>query len=217
MTDIRQYLRGLPVFAGELPGFDPAGAPQRPEALFVDWLTAAVDAGVREPHAMTLATVGADGDPAARVLILKNVDEHGWQFAVHASSPKGQDLIRHPAAALTFYWPALARQVRVRGSVAAEPAERSAADFLARPAGSRAEASIGRQSQPLADRQELDLAVKQALERVEDEPGLVVAEWTLYTLRATQVEFWQGDKQRKHTRLRYVRQAGGWQRETLWP
>jgi pyridoxamine 5'-phosphate oxidase len=87
---MRQYLRGLPVFAGELPGFDPCAAPDEPVALFTDWLTAAVDAGVREPHAMTLSTVGADGVPSARVLIVKNVDEHGWQFAVHATSPKGQ-------------------------------------------------------------------------------------------------------------------------------
>ena len=104
-----------------------------------------------------------------------------------------------------------------RALVAAEPAERCAADFLARPPGSRAEASIGRQSQTLHQRHDIDVAVKQALERVADEPGLIVAEWTLYTLRATQVEFWQGDKQRKHTRLRYTRDAGDWQRETLWP
>jgi pyridoxamine 5'-phosphate oxidase len=214
---VRQYLRGLPVFAGDLPGFDPTGAPERPEALFATWLTAAVEARVREPHAMTLSTVGADGDPSARVLILKNVDEDGWQFAVHGSSPKGRDLVRHPAAALTFYWPVLARQVRVRGPVAAEPADRSAADFLARPAGSRAEASIGRQSQPLGDRHDLEVATKQALQRIEDEPGLIVAEWTLYTLRATEVEFWQGDKQRKHIRLRYTRAGGDWQRAALWP
>ncbi|GAA2530963.1 pyridoxine/pyridoxamine 5'-phosphate oxidase [Winogradskya humida] len=217
MTDLRQYLRGLPVFAGELPAFDPAQAPQQPDTLFVDWLTTAVDAGVREPHAMTLSTVDADGRPSARVLILKNIDDHGWQFAVHAASPKGQDLTRNPAAALTFYWPALARQVRVQGPVRPEPAERSAADFLARPTGSRAEASIGRQSQPLADRHTLDLAVRQARERITDAPNFVDPNWTLYTLTANTVEFWQGDKERKHTRLRYAHSADGWVRELLWP
>ena len=214
---IRDYLRSLTVFQGELPGLNPDEAPERPEAFFLEWLGAAVEAGVREPHAMTLSTLGVDGIPSGRVLILKNVDADGWQFAVHGSSPKGQDLIQHPSAALTFYWSAQARQVRVRGPVAAESADRSAADFLARPPGSRAEASIGRQSQPLGDRHDLDVATKQARQRIADEPGLIVAEWTLYTLRATEVEFWQGDKQRKHTRLRYTRAGGGWQREALWP
>ncbi|MEU4427706.1 pyridoxal 5'-phosphate synthase [Actinoplanes sp. NPDC024001] len=217
MTDTRTYLRGLPVFAGELPRFDPGEAPDRPDTLFVAWLTAAVGAGVREPHAMTLSTVGADGVPNARILILKNVDRDGWQFAVHAASPKGRDLSRHPAAALTFHWPEQARQVRVRGTVRPEPADRSAADFLARPPGSRAEASLGRQSRPLADRETLDRAVEQARERIGNEPGYVVAEWTLCTLAATEVEFWQGDKERKHTRLRYARTGSGWMRELLWP
>ncbi|HEV7710549.1 MAG TPA: pyridoxal 5'-phosphate synthase [Asanoa sp.] len=214
MTDIRSYLRGLPVFAGELPTFDPSSAPQRPDTLFVAWLASAVDAGVREPHAMTLSTLGLDGVPAARVLILKHVDDDGWQFAAHAAAPKGQELSRHPAAALTFYWPAQARQVRVRGPVRPES---GTADFLARPAGSRAEASIGRQSQPLTDRTTLDLAVSQASQRIAAEPDFVDPAWTLYTLAAREVEFWQGDKQRKHTRLRYARGAAGWSRDLLWP
>ena len=217
MSTIRDFLRSIKVFEGELPGFDPATAPERPELCFVEWLTEAVDAGVREPHAMTLSTLGTDGIPSGRVLILKNVDADGWQFAVHGSSPKGQDLIEHPSAALTFYWSQQARQVRVRGRVVAEPAERSAADFLARPPGSRAEALIGRQSQPLADRHELELMTKQNRDRIEDEPDLVAPEWTLYTLHADQVEFWQGDQERKHTRLRYVRQDGAWTHQLLWP
>jgi pyridoxamine 5'-phosphate oxidase len=210
---IRDYLRGLPVFAGDLPAFDPSAAPDRPDELFVTWLSAAVAAGVREPHAMTLSTVGPDGVPSARILILKNVDEAGWQFAVHAASPKGQDLLRHPAAALTFHWPAQARQIRLRGPVRPATAEQSAADFLARPPASRAEASLGRQSRPLPDRAALD----EALAAVALVPGQVVPEWTLYTLAPAEAEFWQGDEQRRHTRLRYTRTAAGWHRELLWP
>ncbi|GIF53743.1 pyridoxamine 5'-phosphate oxidase [Asanoa ferruginea] len=214
MTDIRSYLRALPVFAGQLPSFDPAQAPARPDTLFLGWLSSAVEAGVREPHAMTLSTIGLDGVPSARVLILKQVDDEGWQFAAHAAAPKGQELSRHPVAALTFYWPAQARQIRVRGPVRPES---GAADFLARPAGSRAEASLGRQSQPLADRATLDLAVTQATQRIAAEPDFVDPGWTRYTVAATEVEFWQGDKERKHTRLRYSRTAAGWTRELLWP
>jgi pyridoxamine 5'-phosphate oxidase len=217
VTDIRHYLRALPVFTGALPTFDPATAPERPDTLFVDWLTAAVDQGVREPHAMTVSTVGADGIPAARVLVLKNVDADGWQLAANAASPKGEDLAARPVAALTFYWPEQARQVRVRGHVTPEPAEHSAADFLARSLGSRAEALTGMQSRPLTDRHDVDRATEKALERIETEPGLVLPEWTLYTLRAEQVEFWQADKQRRHVRLRYHRDSDGWTRTMLWP
>ncbi|WP_436533213.1 pyridoxine/pyridoxamine 5'-phosphate oxidase [Actinoplanes sp. HUAS TT8] len=204
---IRDYLRGLPVFAGDLPKFDPAGAPERPDELFVTWLVEAVQAGVREPHAATLSTVGVDDVPSARILIVKNVDESGWQFAVHGDSPKGRELGRRPVAAMTFYWPAQARQVRVRGVARTASASESAADFLARPMASRAEAALGRQSQPLDER-----AGAVALD-----PDVVVPEWTLYTLEPGQVEFWQGDEQRKHTRLRYSRGNAGWERELLWP
>ncbi|MFI1995398.1 pyridoxal 5'-phosphate synthase [Actinoplanes sp. NPDC020271] len=203
---IREYLRALPVFAGDLPAFDPASAPDRPDELFVAWLVTAVEAGVREPHATTLSTIGPDGVPAARVLIVKNVDERGWQFAVHATSPKGRDLARHPAAALTFYWAAQARQIRLRGPVRRASAKDSAADFLARSATARAEAALGRQSRPLTD---------QPVPQVD--PEIVIPEWTLYTLEPTEVEFWQGDEGRHHTRLRYIRAGGGWGRELLRP
>ncbi|QIQ07111.1 pyridoxal 5'-phosphate synthase [Streptomyces liangshanensis] len=210
-------MRALDVFAGELPSFEPHTAPSDPEPLFVDWLFEAVDVGVREPHAMTLSTVDPEGNPDARVLILKNVDADGWQFAVHAASPKGRDLAAHGRAALTFYWPQLARQVRVRGPVTAEPAERSAADFLARSPEARAEALLGFQSRPLTDLAARDAATAASLERVEREPGLVTPEWTLYSLRAEQVEFWQGDQQRNHTRLQYARQGKVWAKQLLWP
>ncbi len=205
---IREYLRALPVFAGDLPTFDPEAAPDRPDELFVTWLVAAVEAGVREPHATTLSTIGPDGVPSARILIVKNVDASGWQFAVHATSPKGLDLARRPVAALTFYWSAQARQVRVRGPVRAAPAEESAADFLARPLSSRAEASLGRQSRPRTDRAATEIFAN---------PDDVLPEWTLYTLAPTEVEFWQGDKHRRHTRLRYTAGSAAWTRELLWP
>jgi pyridoxamine 5'-phosphate oxidase len=217
MSDTRTYLRDLPVFEGELPGFEPAATPADPVTCFLCWLNAAVAAGVREPQAMTLSTIGEDGVPSARVLLLKNIDADGWQFAVHGASPKGRELAANGGAALAFYWPSQARQVRVRGTAHAESAERSAADFLARSDGSRASAMSGLQSTPLDDQSSVDISAKQALERLAREPGLVVSEWTLYTLRADQVEFWQGDKDRKHTRVRYQREGVGWTKQLLWP
>jgi pyridoxamine 5'-phosphate oxidase len=214
---LRQLLRGLEVFAGELPAFDPSRAPGSPVELFTRWLRHAIRAGVREPHAMTVSTADAEGRPAARVLILKEVGSEGWRFASEASSPKGRQLAARPHAALTFYWPSLARQVRVRGPVVPEGAERSAADFLARGEGARAEALLGRQSRPLTDPVERERAVAESLARVEREPDLVAPGWVLHTVRPDTVEFWQGDRSRRHTRLQYVREGDGWRRELLWP
>jgi pyridoxamine 5'-phosphate oxidase len=106
--------------------------------------------------------------------------------------------------------------VQVRGPVAAESAERSA-DFLARGAGARAEALLGRQSSPLTDLTVRDAAVRESLARVEQEPGLVAPGWTLHSVRPQTVEFWQGDKPRNHTRLNYRALEEGWVRELLWP
>lgn len=146
---MRELLRGLDVLSGELPGFDPAATPPGPTALFTEWLPAAVAAGVPEPHAMTLSTADAEGNPAVRVLILKGLDADGWKFAVHGGSPKGREPAARERAALTSYWPLQARQVRVRGPVVRESPERSAADFLARSPAARAEALLGMQSRPL--------------------------------------------------------------------
>jgi pyridoxamine 5'-phosphate oxidase len=217
-TDVRQLLRGIEVFAGELPTFDPAESPDEPVALFIRWLSAALRAGVREPHATTLSTVDAKGEPAARMLILKDVSERGWQFASDAGSPKGQDLYARPFAALTTYWAPLARQIRVRGPVTSETREECAADFLARGAGARAESLVARQSQPLADLAERDAAVAEFAARLRTDPGLVAPGWTLYTLRPESVEFWQGDRERRHVRLVYRREERGtWSKQMLWP
>ncbi|MEV6538038.1 pyridoxal 5'-phosphate synthase [Streptomyces sp. NPDC051665] len=223
MDDLRQLLRDLEVFAGELPTFDPLAAPDTPSELFTEWLLGALEAGVREPHAMTVSTAGPDGNPTARTLILKGVGPDGWRFASDGGSVKARDLAQRPFAALTFYWSPLARQIRVRGPVVAADEAASAADFLARSTGARAEALVGRQSQPLADLAERDAAVKESLERLEDEPDLVAPGWTLHTVRPESVEFWQGDKERRHTRLVYVREGGsgregaGWRKQLLWP
>ncbi|MFD6491796.1 pyridoxal 5'-phosphate synthase [Streptomyces sp. NPDC059944] len=218
-VSVRQWLRGLEVFAGPLADFDPAHAPAEPVDLFLDWLRYAVAAGVPDAHAMTVSTVADDGGPDARVLILKNVDTDGWQFAAHAHSPKGRQLAGRPRAALTFYWPAQGRQVRVRGVVEPAPPERSAADLLARAPSARAEVLLGRQSRHLHDPEERDTAFREALARIEAEPELISPEWTLHTLVPGAVEFWQADKNRVHNRLRYERpdRHSPWERHGLWP
>jgi pyridoxamine 5'-phosphate oxidase len=202
-------LRGLPVFAGDLPPFDTTAAADCPASQFTAWLADAIAAGVPEPHTMTLSLVDPGGRPTARIVILKDVSPDGWDFA----GSKG-DIA---AAALTFYWPLLGRQVRVRGPVAAASAASSAADFLARPPSARAETLVGRQGAPLPSRTDLDLAVSRARARVAADPSLVATSWTRYRLTPTEVEFFQGDPDRMHVRLGYLRTGGTWHRQLRWP
>src|SRR5689334_8959936 len=102
---LQAWLRGLRVFDTELRSFDTDRAPEHPAELFLDWLLEAIDAGVREPHAMTLSTVDTHGRPNSRVLILKGLADGCWQFATSRRSCKGQELTGTPWAAANFYWP----------------------------------------------------------------------------------------------------------------
>lgn len=159
---IKEKLRQIPSLEGPLPFFDFATLPSTPHEAFTLWLDDALAAGVREPHAMTLSTIDADGSPDARVLILKNVDERGWHFAIKAGSPKSRQLDRQPLVSLTFYWPALGRQIRLRGRAAALSAEESAEVFLGRPIGSRISALASKQSEVLEDEQEFHRSISAA-------------------------------------------------------
>jgi pyridoxamine 5'-phosphate oxidase len=214
---MRSVLRALPVLTGSAPDFDPSQTPSDPMSLFVAWFHTAVESGVPEPHAMTLSTVDASGSPDARVLILKDIDSAGWHFAVSAASRKGADLAANPLAALTFHWPQLVRQVRIRGAVAADPPEVASADFLARSAGARAHVLLARQSQPLADAAELDGALSVARAKLDADPLFVPDDWVSYAVAPERVEFWQGDPERRHRRVQYTRDASGWSKTLLWP
>ncbi|MFI8189713.1 pyridoxal 5'-phosphate synthase [Streptomyces sp. NPDC085946] len=219
-TDLHALLRSLRVWdpeVTELPPFDPAAAPADPLTLFEEWFARAVAAGQPEPHTVSLATSGPDGLPDVRIVVLHGADADGWSFAGHAGSRKGRHLAARPYAALAFYWPVLGRQVRVRGPVAAAPAEQSLADLHARSTGALAAALTGHQSEVLGSVEELERASDAAWDRARREPEAAVPSWTLYRLRPEEVEFFQGDARRRHVRLRYRREADGWARDMLWP
>lgn len=217
MSELRDKLRALKSLAGPFLAFDPATAPDDPRDLFSTWLDAAIDAGIREPHAMTLSTVDGDGYPDARVLILKNLDEKGWHFATTRTSPKGRQIEASLRAALTFYWQPLGRQVRIRGAIANLGTAAGNADFRARPVGARVAALLARQSDVLDSDEELARALERQQRRVEQDPEQVAPDWAVYAVVPASVEFWQGDTQRRHIRLRYRRSDRGWTRERLWP
>lgn len=133
LSETARWLRGLGSLKGTPPSLDLARLPRDPATLFLEWLREAVLAGVEEPHAATLATVGADGLPDARILLVKDVTPTGWAFAGPRASDKAAQLAANPSAALNLWWQPLSRAVRVRGRVVeASPAE-IAADLAARP------------------------------------------------------------------------------------
>jgi len=216
--EMKERLRGLKSLAGPFAPFDIGATPHDPHDLFETWLDDAIDRGIPEAHAMTLSTVDEHGDPDARVLILKNVDADGWHFASSKLSPKGRHIAAHPRAALTFYWQPLGQQVRLRGPVIQMNRNISEADFLARPIGSRAGALLARQSDVLVDDASLDVGLAEQRRRIDADPSIVSPSWAVYALKPDEVEFWQADEERRHTRLRYrLDEHGRWVRERLWP
>jgi pyridoxamine 5'-phosphate oxidase len=200
------------------------GAPLDPEACDVDpfvevrrWVHVAVDGGLPTANAMTLATVDARGRPAARIVLLKELDDRGFVFFTNLESRKADDLRAHPWAALVLYWEPLHRQIRIEGSI--EPVADVDADayFATRPRGSQLGAIASPQSRPLASRQELEDRVA-ALDAAHGEAALArPAHWGGYRLVPDMVELWQGRPSRLHDRVRYRRDGEAWIKDRLAP
>ncbi|MGN6502864.1 MAG: pyridoxine/pyridoxamine 5'-phosphate oxidase [Pseudolysinimonas sp.] len=214
----RALLRSLPSLVGEPVPFDPASHPPTPQELFRQWFQDAQDAGVPEPHAMALSTIGSDGIPDSRMLVLKDLTPGGaWCFAGGQDSAKGQQLTQHPVAALMFYWREQVRSVRLRGRITEASADEARSDFLARHADARAVAFTGPQSAPVDAGVDLAAEVDAAAQLISADPELTPATWRLWKLDPVEVEFWQGSRTRRHERLRYRRSATGWETERLRP
>ena len=208
---MRELLRTLPALSGNAPAFDPDAVPDDPLALFTDWFTTAVERGVPEPHAATLATADVAGQPSARVLLLKDVGPQGFAFATDARSAKVADLEVNPQAALNFWWQAVIRQVRVTGSARYLGEEASAVDFLARSPASRAAAAASvPPGQRLASVTDLRDAMTRSRARVEEDPAFVLPTWQAWLVVPDVVEFWQGSADRAHVRLVYRSTGRGW-------
>ena len=172
---------------------------------------------VREPNAMTLATVDSEGRPHARVVLLKGLEESGFQFYTNIESDKGQQIAQRPHVALVFLWDALERQVRIEG--VAERLSDSVADeyFAVRPRASQAGAWASQQSRVLQSREQLEAQMAAVVARYEGQDIPRPEAWGGYVVRPERIEFWQGRRSRLHDRLVYEAGAGSWSMVRLSP
>jgi pyridoxamine 5'-phosphate oxidase len=188
-----------------------------PMAMFERWYVEARDAGVHEPNAVVVATVGADLAPSSRFVLLKGFGPDGFRFFTNQRSRKGTELAGNPRCALLFPWHPLERQVRVDGIATPLPRADVEAYFAVRPRGSQLGAWASHQSQVVSGRDELAASYDEVEARYEGQDVPVPEEWGGYAVRPDAVEFWQGRPGRMHDRLVYRRAGDGWTTERLAP
>jgi pyridoxamine 5'-phosphate oxidase len=188
-----------------------------PVAQFQRWFDEALKAEVNEPNAMSVATVGADGRPSSRIVLVKQYDARGFTWYTNYDSQKGQQLCANPHAALLFFWSELERQVRIEGRVERTTDDESERYFHSRPLKSRLAAIASAQSRPIGSRADMEQQFAQVESEFGDNPPRP-AHWGGYRLIPERMEFWQGRRSRFHDRIVYVRAAdGSWTRERLQP
>jgi len=209
--DIRDMRRDY--MAGPL---EESAAPADPLELFGQWFEQATSSEIKDANAMTLATVGDDGRPSARIVLVKQFNADGVLFFTNYDSRKGRELAGQPFAALLFHWGELDRQVRIEGWVEQVAPELSDDYFASRPVASKIGAWASPQSEVIAGREVLEANERAAADRFGSEVPRP-PHWGGYRLVPDRIEFWQGRPSRLHDRLRYQLVEDGWQRDRLAP
>ena len=197
-------------------GLAESDADADPLGQFEHWFRQTLDAELALPNAMTLATIGEDGRPDARIVLLKGLENGGFVFFTNYQSHKGRELARDGRACLLFLWQQLERQVRIEGRVEKVAAAESDAYFATRPLGARHSAWASSQSAEVPDRGTLEQALETMRARYGEDPPRP-PHWGGYRLLPEVMEFWQGRENRLHDRLLYRRSGGTWKRSRLAP
>jgi pyridoxamine 5'-phosphate oxidase len=192
-----------------------ADAGSDPHAFFRRWLDEAIAAKIPEPTAMNLATLGEDGAPRSRIVLLKGWDERGPVFYTDYDGAKGRELTRDPRCALTFHWVEQERQIRLEGRASRVSAEESDRYFHSRPHKSQVAATASPQSQPI-ERATLEARFAEVAARFPDEVPRP-ERWGGFRVAVHQFEFWQGRRSRLHDRIRFRLEGGSWLRDRLAP
>ncbi len=200
-----------------LAGLDEAELDRDPIQQFDVWMTQAIKAGVFEPTAMTLATATREGQPHARVVLLKQVDAAGFCFFTNYESAKGREIAANSQAALCIYWPPLERQVRITGTISKTSAAESDAYFQRRPRGSQLGAWVSKQSHTIASRELLEQGLREVTAKFAGADVTRPPHWGGYRVTPSEIEFWQGRQNRLHDRLVYTLVNGEWQIKRLAP
>ncbi|MHC4083252.1 MAG: pyridoxamine 5'-phosphate oxidase [Planctomycetota bacterium] len=192
--------------------------PADPIAVIKQWLEEAGQTDLRNPTAMALATVDADGRPSVRTVLLKNLDERGAVFYTNRNSRKGRALDANARAALVLYWDVLQRQVTMEGEVSAVSDDEADAYFASRPRGAQIGAWASDQSEPVESRAALEAQVWDTLKRYHEREVPRPPHWGGYRVAPTRIELWQSQLDRLHDRVEYVQdERGGWAVRRLCP
>lgn len=188
-----------------------------PIAQFKHWFEDVLQHEKNDPTAMVLSTVDAEGKPDSRVVLLKGLEQGHFVFYTNYQSVKAKELSHTPYAALNFYWPQMARQVRIRGPVEKVSVEESDLYFSSRPIKSQLSAIISPQSQAIKDRETLEQSLNDLILKHGQEAVIRPAHWGGYKVIPDELEFWQGRDNRLHDRIHYYRQGGNWLHRRLAP
>jgi len=189
-----------------------------PHALFEHWFAEAKQSEPNDPDAMAVASVGADGQPSVRMVLLKGHDARGFVFYTNHESRKGGELLADPKAALMFHWKTLRRSVRVEGPVSPVSDEEADAYFASRGRDSRIGAWASDQSRPLDSRETFEARVEEVRARFEGQDVPRPPHWSGFRVAPTRIEFWRDRPARLHERRLFTRAAdGGWTEGLLYP
>ena len=200
-----------------LSGLDLSDVSPNPIDQFRRWFEAALSAHLPEPNAMHISTITAEGRPDGRIVLLKDVSDQGFTFYTNYESNKGQQLINHPFAALTFFYPELERQIRIEGQVEKVSADESDAYFASRPRGSQIGAWVSHQSSIIDNRDVLETRQRELETQFAEKPIPRPPHWGGFRVMPDSLEFWQGRPSRLHDRIRYRKKGAEWVIDRLSP